>query len=159
MGTIYAEIRQETPFEHPEEEALVALLRTTDLVRSVLEPVFKRRGLSLEQYDILRLLRRAPDRRLCTLEIAGRMVSRAPNITRLIDKLAAKGFVRRERISRDRRVVVNHLTSEGLKAVGTCSPAAQRLVLRCLSPLGTAQTKTLIHCLDLIRKTAHEKGD
>ena len=135
----------------PEREAAVALLRASDAIRSRIETVLKPLGLSPEQADVLAILRAAPDRTLPTLEIAARMVARAPNITRLIDKLIGKGLVTRCPLEEDRRVVQVRLTGKGAETVEEISPAADRAGVDALSCLSPKELKLMIRWLDRIR--------
>jgi DNA-binding MarR family transcriptional regulator len=149
MGTIYAELRQERPYERREEELLVTLLRTADVLRHALERGLEPSGLSLEQYNVLRILRGAP-RGCQTLEIATRMVSRSPNITRLIDKLIAKDLVQRERSARDRRCAVVKLTAAGARQLTSVAAAFDEL-LDDLGALPARERAATIDLLDAIR--------
>jgi DNA-binding MarR family transcriptional regulator len=154
MGKIAEEIRQTRPFASLEAEAVVTLLRTADVIRTQVEAALKPWGLSGEQYNVLRILRGAPDHTHPTLEIASRMISRAPNITRLIDKLIRKGLVLRQPSAEDRRVVEVRLTPKGLRAVAEATPVLDGLdarLLRCLSEPGL---KSLIRSLDQVRASA-----
>jgi DNA-binding MarR family transcriptional regulator len=159
MGKIAGEIKQTRPFKSLEAEAVVTLLRTSDVLRAQVEAALKPWGLSAEQYNILRILRGAPDHAHPTLEIAGRMISRAPNITRLIDKLIHKGLVFRRPSPDDRRVVEVRLTPRGLRTVIEATPVLDALdekLLRCLSD---ARLKVLIRGLDEVRASAlHNAG-
>ena len=82
------EIKKRKPFEHPEEEAYLNLLRTTTVLFSHFEGLLKDAGLSEPQYNVLRILRGAAAELPC-LEVAGRMISHLPDITRLVDRLEA----------------------------------------------------------------------
>ena len=151
MGTIYREIRQTRPFARREEEALVALFRTTDLLRTAATAVLDRWGISPEQYNALRILRGSHPGGHPTLDVATRMVSRSPNITRLIDKLIVRGFVQRQRSRGDRRVVTLRITSEGLRATAEASTAMGRMILENLSCLNESRLASLIDALDAVR--------
>src|SRR6266550_7725284 len=96
----------------PEEAAFLDLLRTTDMLSRGLVQVLKAEDLSATQYNVLRILRGAPDGLPCG-EIANRMITRDPDITRLLDRLEKRGFISRSRESKDRRTVTARLTSEG----------------------------------------------
>src|SRR5690349_17277825 len=101
MARIYDEIKQSKPFRVRGQEAHVSILRTADVLGHAVERAISPFGLSLEQYNVLRILRGAGDSGLPTLEIAARMISRSPNITRLLDKLIDKGLARRARSEED----------------------------------------------------------
>jgi DNA-binding MarR family transcriptional regulator len=108
--------RAQPPLAH---RSVVSLLRTVDVVRRFLAGVVEPQGITLQQFNVLRILRgaeRAGEAKgLPTLELAERMVERAPGITRLLDRLEAKALVRRERCPHDRRQVLCHITPAGLR--------------------------------------------
>src|SRR5512143_1379485 len=110
MGTIRDEIRQTRPFESAADEAVVTLLATADRVRSALSGVTEAHAITLQQYNVLRILRGAGAAGLPTLEIATRMIEKSPGITRLLDRLEARRLVRRVRCPEDRRQVLCHAT-------------------------------------------------
>src|SRR5262245_37608673 len=120
---IYGEIRQKRPFARPEHELAVVLLRTGDVLHHSVDRALAPWGLSNEQYNALRILRGAGEAGHPTLEISRRLVSRSPNITRLLDKLIAKGLARRERDAADRRQAVIHITPKGSELLGRCDGA------------------------------------
>src|SRR5215213_2839302 len=117
------EIKRRKPFESAGEEAYLNLLRTTGVLYAEFERLFKEHGLSEPKYNVLRILRGAKrngefaGEGVPSLEIAERMITRVPDITRLVDRLEAEGLVRRRRCDRDRRVVWVSITPKGLKAV------------------------------------------
>ena len=158
MGKIYEELKQAKRFADPRQEAAVALLRTADVLRSRIEAALQPHGISPEQYNVLRILRGAPDRRLPTLEIASRMITRAPNITRLIDKLVRKKLVSRCDHERDRRIVVVQLSPAGLTLVNGISENVNDLDAKGLAALSKAQVETLIGLLDAVRADAGGPG-
>src|SRR5947207_2097929 len=92
-------------FDSPEQEAFLNLWRTYDRLRALEDTLFAPYDLTPQQYNALRLLRAAHPGTVPTLDLAGRLVSRAPDITRLLDKLEQRGLIRRERLADDRRVV------------------------------------------------------
>lgn len=111
------EIKKQKPFEHAEEEVYLNLLRTTSVLFADFERLFKACGLSEPQYNVLRILRGVGGDGLPSTEIAGRMITRVPDITRLVDRLEAAGFVERSRTHEDRRVVLVRIKPRGLKAL------------------------------------------
>lgn len=104
MTTLQRELKKKTPFELPEQEALLNLLRTADQLQIRFARLFRRFGLTPQQYNILRILR-GEGQPLPILEIASRMITVVPGITGLIDRLEAAGLVTRKRCENDRRVV------------------------------------------------------
>src|SRR4051794_4256717 len=96
------EIKKRNAFKHPEEEALLNLVRTATALSSEFEQLFKRCGLSEPQYNVLRILRGVGAEGLPSTEIGGRMVTRVPDVTRLVDRLEAAGLCERCRTPEDR---------------------------------------------------------
>ncbi|MDX1646123.1 MAG: MarR family transcriptional regulator [Longimicrobiales bacterium] len=112
--TVLDEIKQSRPFRSKSHEAYVALLRTADESKRFVSQVLEAEGVTLQQYNVLRILRGAGERGLPTLSVAERMIERTPGVTRLIDRMEKKGWVRRERCTEDRRRVWCLITDEGL---------------------------------------------
>src|SRR5437870_12052298 len=98
----------------PEEAAFLDLLRTTDLLSRGPAQVLKTEDLSATQYNVLRILRGAPEGLACG-EMASRMITRDPDVTRLLDRLAKRGLISRRRETKDRRTVTARITPAGLK--------------------------------------------
>ena len=158
---IYAEIEQTRPFARPQHVALVTLTRTADVLRHALERELAPYGVSPEQYNVLRILRGAGRAGHPTLEIARRMISRSPNVTRLIDKLVAAGLARREQGTRDRRQAFVHLTAAGRRQLETLDLIVEGA--REQLSLSDRESATLVRLLDKIREgvarpTAAEQG-
>ena len=112
-SAIQAEIRQQAGFRSAGQEATVALLRTASVVSRVLARVVEPWGLSLAQYNALRIIRGAGTGGIATLAIRERMIEEGTTITRLLDKLEDAGLVRRERTLPDRRQVICYATPKG----------------------------------------------
>lgn len=92
------------------------LLRTTDQLSRRLVPLLKAEELSPTQYNVLRILRGAPEGLTCG-ESGQRMITRDPDITRLLDRLEKRGLIARWRDVKDRRIVLARITPEGLKTL------------------------------------------
>jgi DNA-binding MarR family transcriptional regulator len=154
MGTIRDEIRQTRPFASPADEAVVTLLGTADRVRTALAGVVEAHGITLQQYNVLRILRGAGAEGRPTLDIAARMIEHSPGITRLLDRLEASALVRRVRCPEDRRQVLCHATDAARRLLsrldGPVAEAGQRAVAS-LDPAGTAE---LVRLLDAVRASA-----
>jgi DNA-binding MarR family transcriptional regulator len=107
------EIQQRRPFAEVGELVFLNLVRTTEaLARGEIE-LLKARDLSFAQYNVLRILRGAGDADLSCGEISERMVKRDPDVTRLLDRLVARGLATRDRHADDRRVVISRITEQG----------------------------------------------
>jgi DNA-binding MarR family transcriptional regulator len=104
-----------TRFDSLAQEVYLGLWRTYDRLRALEDELFARFELTAQQYNVLRLLRAARPDPVPTLALAERLVSRAPDITRMIDRLEERGLVTRERLPGDRRVVQVRVTDGGLK--------------------------------------------
>lgn len=145
------EIRQTRPFRNAAQEASLALLRTADLVRRLGTAQLARYDLTLQQYNVLRILRGAKGP-LPTLEIAERMLEQAPGITRLIDRLEAKQLVTRVPCKTDRRQVHCHITDSGLGLLETLDPVMNAADGRLERVLAPEQLQQLIETLAVARE-------
>ncbi len=150
-STVLREIKQKKPFASRRQEAFVALFRTADQVRSVVAKVLEPHGITPQQYNVLRILRGSHPQGLPTLEIAERMVERTPGITRLLDRLEAKGLVRRERCPEDRRQVLCWATHEALVLLAELDTPVLEADEEALQNLSRAEVDQLIELLDKIR--------
>ncbi|MGB6357492.1 MAG: MarR family transcriptional regulator, partial [Candidatus Acidiferrales bacterium] len=108
-----------------EEAAFLDLLRTSDVLARGVVHVLKPDGLSPTQYNVLRILRGSPEGLPCG-EIAGRMITRDPDITRLLDRLEKRGLILRTRQNQDRRTVLTRITPAGLRLLARLDAPVQR---------------------------------
>jgi DNA-binding MarR family transcriptional regulator len=145
------EIRQNKPFASPAQEALLALSRTTDLLQRRFAELVEPSGISLQQYNVLRILRGAGQEGTPTLEIADRMIQRTPGITRLLDKLEAKHLVRRKRCPEDRRQVLCWITEAGLRVLADLDRPAADSGKQAMASLRASEVRTLIALLQRVR--------
>ncbi len=150
-SAIQREIRQTRPFRSVGQEAVVALFRTADLVRRYFGDVVEREGVTLQQYNVLRILRGAGTAGLPTLEVAERMVERAPGITRMIDRLESRGWVERRRTSPDRRQVHCAITLAGLALLRRLDEPVHAADDHAMRGLSTRDQGRLIALLDAVR--------
>lgn len=149
--TLGEEIRQTKPFGSPAEEAFLALARTADVLAREFEAMFRAHGLSRPRYNALRILRGAGREGLPCLEVAARMVTRAPDITRLVAGLEREGFVERRRADEDRRVVRVAATAKALRLLERLD-APLREAHRCqLAHMSAAELRTLTRLLEKAR--------
>ena len=145
------DLKQTRPFATPSEEAAVSLMRTADLVRRVVSLVVEPHGITVQQYNVLRILRGAGERGLPTLDIAERMIEQAPGITRLIDRLERKSLVLRERCQTDRRQIFCRITPEGLELLASLDEAIRNADASALAALPPEDLSRLIAILDRAR--------
>ncbi|MCM2256541.1 MAG: MarR family transcriptional regulator [Vicinamibacteria bacterium] len=129
----------------------MALLRTADVVKRLVTAVFEPHDLTPQQYNVLRILRGAGPDGLPTLEIGTRMIEQAPGVTRLLDRIEAKGLVARERCPRDRRQVLCRITPPGLELLARLDAPVQAAGEACFGALRPADVERLIELLDAIR--------
>jgi len=133
-----------------EETAFLDLLRTSDLLSRRLVPVLKESALSMTQYNVLRILRGAPEGLTCG-EIASRMITRDPDITRLLDRLEKRGSIARNREARDRRTVLACITNKGLRLLARLDKPILGTHQKLLGHLGPARLNTLTQLLQQAR--------
>ena len=133
-----------------EEEAFVDLLRTTDLLARGVASVLKTEDLSATQYNVLRILRGTPDGLPCG-EIASRMITRDPDITRLLDRLEKHGLIARYRETTDRRVVIARITRSGLNLLARLDEPVRDAHRKQLSHLGRERLGRLTELLEAAR--------
>jgi DNA-binding MarR family transcriptional regulator len=145
------ELRQSVPFRSKSQEAVLGLWHTADRLRAHFNAVLAPFGVTLQQYNVLRILRGAEPQGLPTLSIAERMIEHSPGITRMIDRLERKGWVRRERRTADRRQVICRVTRDGLALMRRIEKPI-RHADDLLTVLDPAALDRLIATLDAIRE-------
>ena len=147
------EIKQTKPFRSLEEEVLLGLARTADAMARAGEEVLKASGLTATQYNVLRILRGAGSAGLSCGDVAGRMITRDPDLTRLLDRLEGRGLVTRARDGEDRRVVVTRITREGLSLLAELDEPVQAQNRKAVGHLGEQKLRSLAQLLDEARGT------
>jgi DNA-binding MarR family transcriptional regulator len=145
------EIKQTRPFHSLEEEVLLGLARTADAVARVGEEVLKGSGLTATQYNVLRILRGVGAAGLSCGDVASRMITRDPDLTRLLDRLEARALVTRARDGEDRRVVITRITREGLSLLADLDEPVQVQNRKAVGHLGEEKLRTLAQLLDEAR--------
>jgi len=153
--SIQQEIRQGQPFGTAAQEAAVALLRTADVVRRRVAKGMEPFGITPQQFNVLRILRGAGDKPLPTLEIAERMVEQAPGITRLLDRIEARGWVKRVRCTEDRRQVLCSITPEGLELLARMDETVGRSDGASIGELSETELRQLLDMLATVRATGY----
>jgi DNA-binding MarR family transcriptional regulator len=137
----------------PEEDAYLELLRTTDLLTRRMVHVLKAEDLSSTQYNVLRILRGAPEGLPCG-EIANRMITRDPDVTRLLDRLEKRALISRNRETKDRRMVLTRITEEGLELLERMDSPVREAHVRQLGHLGRERLERLTELLQVCRDEA-----
>jgi len=133
------------------QQGFSAVLRTADALRRALAVTLEPHGLTAQQYNVLRILRGARPDPLPTMEIAQRMMEQAPGITRLVDRLQAKGLVDREQHVDDRRRVLCSITARGLDLLAELDEQVDQLDESLLGVLSDSDLRELIGQLERIR--------
>ncbi len=151
VSPIQEEIAQRRPFHSLRAEVAVSILRTAALIERHFAQVVVRSGVTVQQYNVLRILRGAGDEGLPTLVIRDRMIHEAPGITRLLDKLEHSGLVRRERCAPDRRQVLCYITDKGLALLGDLDDEMKGADNTAVGALSDDELRELRHLLDVVR--------
>jgi DNA-binding MarR family transcriptional regulator len=145
-------------FDSPQQEAYLNLWRTYDRLRMLEDELFVRHDLTAQQYNALRLLKAEHPQTLPTLVLAGRLVSHAPDITRLVDRLQERGLVERQRMPDNRRVVQVGITDAGLELLKTLEQPVRECHLKQLGHLAAGQIQALVELLRTARQPHEEAG-
>ncbi|HWY57470.1 MAG TPA: MarR family transcriptional regulator [Terriglobales bacterium] len=135
---------------YPEEVTFLELLRTTDMLSRGLTALLKTEDISSTQYNVLRILRGAPEGLPCG-EIGSRMITRDPDITRLLDRMEKRGLISRCRETKDRRMVMARITPEGLKLLGRLDEPVEEAHRKQLGHLGREGLQALTELLSIAR--------
>jgi DNA-binding MarR family transcriptional regulator len=152
------ELKKKRPFESPEEEAILNIVRTSDRLHIRSARFLREHGLTPSQYNVLRILR-GEGKPLPILEIASRTVAVVPGITGLIDRLEQAGFVNRLRCEKDRRVIYVAPTDRGLAALAALDEPLAALRHKVLGHLSQAELKELIRLLEKVREPLCEADE
>jgi DNA-binding MarR family transcriptional regulator len=145
------------PFRSQTEEAAVTLMRTASVLSRTMARAIEPEGISVAQYNVLRILRGAGRGGMPTLMIRDRMIEEGASITRLLDKLEEAGYVRRERCRPDRRQVIGYLTDAGAALLDRLDPAVHAAGSGAMGVLVDAELAALVSLLDRIRSAT--RGD
>lgn len=145
-------------FDSLHQEVYLNLWRTYDRLKAIEDELFSQFDLSAQQYNALRLLQAAHPVTMPTLTLGARLISRAPDMTRMLDRLEERGLVCRERRPENRRVVEIGITPAGLKLLDDLSGAVQDCHKRQLGHLSAKDLKQLVELLQSVRRPHEEDG-
>jgi DNA-binding MarR family transcriptional regulator len=145
-------------FDSLEQEAYLSLWRTYDRLRAYEDELFAQWGLTNQQYNVLRLLKGAHPEAVPTLTLVSRLVSRAPDITRMLDKLEERKLISRSKRKTDRRSVFINITARGLKLLEMMAEPLRECHEKQLGHLSGAELKTLIQLLQRVRQPHEAEG-
>ncbi|MBA3439971.1 MAG: MarR family transcriptional regulator [Pyrinomonadaceae bacterium] len=153
-GKLQTELKQSKPFATREEEVYLNIQRTAEALLWKATELLKPYDLTPTQYNVLRILRGAEREGLICREIGERMVSRDPDVTKMLDRLEKRGLTVRERDHKDRRVIITRVTDEGLKLLKELDPYVAGNTRELLGHLGTRRLETLNELLEEAREKA-----
>ena len=163
-GKIKDEIKQTRPFRSVEQEVFLNIQKTAEVLMTEMAELLKPHGISPTQYNVLRILRGAgagccagghidPNAAgVPCREIAGRMLTHDPDMTRLLDRLEDRKLIVRERDTKDRRMIITRITNAGLELLRTLDEPVHELHGRQLGHLGEAKLETLLEFLEQVRE-------
>jgi DNA-binding MarR family transcriptional regulator len=151
MTQLRAEIRQKKAFVSVEQESFLSVGRTWALLDHAFSEALKPYGVTLTQYNVLRILRGAGDEGLCRAEVMQRMIAQVPDATRLLDRMEAAGFISRARDGKDRRFVTTRISRQGRQLLAGMDAPVNALHRKHFATLSGADQRTLIELLDRVR--------
>ena len=150
-GKILKELQQIKPFRHIEEEIFLNLQRAADATLQELADVLRPSGISPTQYNVLRILRGAGEGGVTCKDIAARMITRDPDITRLLDRLERRHLVTRSRAKEDRRFVAIRITDGGLALLADLDEPIEQKQLSLMRHMSKEQLHSMLELLEQIR--------
>jgi len=153
QGSLQTQIKKKRAFDHPEEEALLNLLKTNDHLQIHLDRLLRSFGLTPSQYNVLRILR-GEGQPLPCLEVASRMITVVPAITALLDRLEQAELLTRERSAEDRRVVYIAITKKALALLAQVDQPLADLQQSLLGHMAAAELQELSRLLEKARQFA-----
>ena len=145
------EVKQTRGFSSPAHEAVVSILRTAAVVQRHFSQVVEGSGVTIQQYNVLRILRGAGTAGIPTLAVRDRMIEEAAGITRLLDKLETAGYVMRERSTPDRRQVLCQITPAGLRLLAALDEPVDAANEFSLAMLDDPEKLSLVELLGAVR--------
>ena len=145
------ELRQKKPFASREEEVYLNIQYTAEALWWGVSETLKRVELTPTQYNVLRILRGAGAEGASCGTISERLVTKDSDITRLLDRLDARGLISRGRELKDRRRITTRITRDGLRILAELDGPIEECHRRQLGHLGEKQLATLSRLLDAAR--------
>lgn len=152
--TLRNELKKRDPFDSVEQEATLALMRTSDLLENRLARTLRENGLTLTQYNVLRILR-GEGKPLPCLEVADRMIQVAPAITRVVDQLLKLKLITKTQSESDRRIFEIELTTSAVKLLKKLDQPILDLHSSLLAHVKKSELRDLIRTLEIVRDGIH----
>ena len=157
-GKLQAEIHQTRPFETIEEEAVLNIVRTAEILQRTIADFLKEFDLSPVQYNVLRILRGAGAAGATCSQIGERLLTHDPDITRLLDRMDARGLISRERSSTDRRAIITCISKDGLRLADSIDEPIRALTRSRMGQFGRDALAGLIAELEQVREAFETDG-
>lgn len=151
--TLRDELKMTRPFRSVEEEAILSIARTAALMEHSGAEALKPFNLTITQYNVLRILRGAGREGLCRNEVGERLVTKVPDVTRLLDRMEAADLIVRQRSDTDRRIVATRITDKGLKLLEKIDRELPAIHARQIGHVGQKRLRELISILEEVRST------
>ena len=150
MSSLDVELKKRGPFASLEQEAMLSIMRTSDLLQNRLARLLRDNGLTMSQYNVLRILR-GEDKPMPCLEVADRMIQVAPAITRVVDQLLQIDMISKVQSADDRRVFLIELKPKAKKLLAKLDQPVLDLHAALMPTISKADQRTLIKILERIR--------
>ena len=150
--SLLEELRQTKPFASIEEESLLSIVRTSAMLMDDFEQTLKPYGITATQYNVLRILRGSEPGGLCRNELRDRMLTRMPDVTRLLDRMEEAALVERARGGEDRRMVTTRITKEALRLLAKLDKVVVEHQQRYFKDVSEKQLRSLIEVLACVRQ-------
>ena len=150
------ELKQTRPFQSVYQEATLSVMKTADLLRRQLARQLEPQEITPQQYNVLRILRGAGAAGLPTLSIGERLIEETPGMTRLLDRLEAKGLVRRVRCKQDRRQVLCYITAGGETLLAALDPILAATQTEMAGTLTESEAESLVVLLEKMRDRGNQ---
>ena len=149
--SLQQDLKQKKPFRSLQQEAYLSVVRTSTALTDAMEELVKSRGISATQYNVLRILRGSDVEGLCRNALRDRMLTRMPDMTRLLDRMEEAGLVVRVREGEDRRMVMTRITEKGRRLLEELDAPVLALHKRQMARLTDAELRSLSDLLTLVR--------
>jgi len=149
--SLQQDLKQKKPFRSLQQEAYLSVVRTSTALTDAMEDLVKSRGISATQYNVLRILRGSDAEGLCRNALRDRMLTRMPDMTRLLDRMEEAGLVVRVREGEDRRLVMTRITQKGRQPLDDLDAPVMALHRKQMAGLTDAQLRSLSDLLTLVR--------
>lgn len=151
VRSLSEELKQARPFDLLEEEVHLSIVRTAAVLEHAFAQALKPYGLTVTQYNVLRILRGAGPGGLCRNEVGERLLRAVPDVTRLLDRMTEMKLIGRQRVDEDRRFVRTHITPKGLALLGELDVPIREIHRARLAHVGQPKLKALISTLAEVR--------